>query len=171
MVLVFGSHPKKQAAQRFMVSAMLGRNDHEVGRLGRERAIIGIIRDQAHGGGIAIRQGHGVVDHNVELGSKIKDTSTRWEVWAGDKFDKQYLEQAGDRSHKDTHKLLKQASTKAQDADLKNYASKTLAVVESHQQMAKETSKNVESSSHGKSGASSTGAGTSGGKGSSGTNQ
>jgi len=31
-----------------------------------------------------------VVDRNVELGSKIKDTSTRWEVWAGDKFDKRY---------------------------------------------------------------------------------
>lgn len=31
-----------------------------------------------------------VVDHNVELGSKIKDSSTRWEVWAGDKFDKRY---------------------------------------------------------------------------------
>ena len=31
-----------------------------------------------------------VVDHNVELDSKIKDTSTRWEVWAGDKFDKRY---------------------------------------------------------------------------------
>lgn len=80
---------------------------------------------------------------------------------SGDKFDKQYLEQAGDRSHKDTHKLLKQASTKAQDTDLKNYASKTMGVVESHQQMAEETERTMKSSSHGKSGAGSTEGGTS----------
>ena len=83
---------------------------------------------------------------------------------SGEKFDKQYMEQAGERSHKDTHKLLQQASTKAQDTDLKNYASKTLGVVETHQQMAKETSKMMESSSHGKSGAGTTG-GSQGGKG------
>ena len=83
---------------------------------------------------------------------------------SGDKFDKQYLEQAGDRSHKETHKLLKQASTKAQDTDLKNYASKTMGVVESHQQMAEETERNMKSSSHGKSGSGSTGSGTSGTK-------
>lgn len=71
---------------------------------------------------------------------------------SGDKFDKQYLEQAGERSHKDTHKLLKQASSKAQDTELKNYASKTMGVVESHQQMAEETERNVKSSSQGKSG-------------------
>ena len=81
---------------------------------------------------------------------------------SGDKFDKQYLEQAGDRSHKDTHKLLKQASTKAQDADLKNYASKTMGVVESHQQMAEETERTMKSSSHGKSSGGSAGSGTSG---------
>ena len=32
---------------------------------------------------------------------------------SGDKFDKQYVEQVSERSHKDTHKLLQQASTKA----------------------------------------------------------
>lgn len=76
---------------------------------------------------------------------------------SGEKFDKQYMEQAGERSHKDTHKLLQQASNKAQDTDLKNYASKTLGVVETHQQMAKETSRTMESSSHGKSGTGTTG--------------
>ena len=90
---------------------------------------------------------------------------------SGEKFDKQYLEQAGDRSHKETHKLLKQASTKAQDTDLKNYASKTMGVVESHRQIARETSKSMESTSHGKSGAGSNDAGSSGGKDSSGTSQ
>ena len=84
---------------------------------------------------------------------------------SGDKFDKQYLEQAGDRSHKDTHKLLKQASTKAQDTDLKNYASKATGVVESHQQMAEETERNMKATSQGKSGSGSTGSGRGGSKG------
>ena len=71
-----------------------------------------------------------------------------------------------DRQQKamETQTLLKQASTKAQDTDLKNYASKTMGVVESHQQMAEETERNMKSSSHGKSGSGSTGSGTSGTK-------
>ena len=83
---------------------------------------------------------------------------------SGDKFDKQYLEQVGDRSSKDTHKLLKRASDKAQDTDLKNYASKTLGVVESHQQLAEEAERNLKSSSHGKSGTGSSESGSSGSK-------
>ena len=83
---------------------------------------------------------------------------------SGDKFDKQYLEQVGDRSSKDTHKLLKRASDKAQDTDLKNYASKTLGVVESHQQLAEEAERNLKSSSRGKSGTGSSESGSSGGK-------
>lgn len=82
---------------------------------------------------------------------------------SGEKFDKQYLEQAGERSHKESHKLLKQASTKAQDTDLKNYASKTMGVVESHQQMAEETERSMKSSSRGKSGTGSTESGAEGG--------
>ena len=79
---------------------------------------------------------------------------------SGEKFDKQYLDQAGERSHKGTHKLLSQASTKAQDTDLKNYASKTMGVVESHQKLASEAGRNMKSSGQGKSGAGSTGGGT-----------
>ncbi len=39
---------------------------------------------------------------------------------SSDKFDKQYLQQAGDRAHKQTHKLLQRASSRAEDTDLKN---------------------------------------------------
>lgn len=80
---------------------------------------------------------------------------------SGEKFDKQYVQHVSDRIHKDEHKLLLQASSKAQDADLKNYATKNLSVVESHQQLVKETSRSMESGSHGKSGASSSGGGMS----------
>ncbi len=71
---------------------------------------------------------------------------------SGDKFDKQYMQQAGDRAHKETHRLLQRASSRAEDSDLKNYASKVLATVESHEQMAKDTTRNLKSSAEGKSG-------------------
>ncbi len=72
---------------------------------------------------------------------------------SGDKFDLQYLQQAGDRAHKETHRLLQRAASRAEDADLKNYASKAIGTVETHQQMAKETTRSVKSSAEGKSGA------------------
>ncbi len=70
---------------------------------------------------------------------------------SGEKFDRQYMQQAGDRAHKDTHRLLERASSKAEDADLKNYASKVMGTVEGHQQLAKEASMNLKASSEGKS--------------------
>ena len=80
----------------------------------------------------------------------------------GEKFDKQYVQQVSERVHKDVHKLLLQAGSKAQDMDIKNYATKNLSVIESHQQLVKETSRTMESGSHGKSGSST---GTSSGSG------
>ncbi len=99
-----------------------------------------------------------------ESSRQQKAMEKRLSSLSGDKFDKQYLEQVGDRSSKDTHKLLKRASDKAQDTDLKNYASKTLGVVESHQQLAEEAERNLKSSSRGKSGTGSSESGSSGGK-------
>ncbi len=72
---------------------------------------------------------------------------------SGDKFDRMYLQQAGDRAHKETHRLLQRAASRAEDADLKNYASKAIGTVETHQQMAKETTRNLKSTAEGKSGA------------------
>ena len=72
---------------------------------------------------------------------------------SGDKFDRQYLQQSGDRAHKETHRLLQRAASRAEDTDLKNYASKAVGTVETHQQMAKETTRNLKSTSEGKSGA------------------
>ncbi len=70
----------------------------------------------------------------------------------GEKFDRQYMQQAGERAHKDTHKLLQRAASRAEDTDLKNYASTAIGTVESHMQMAKETTQNLKASSQGKSG-------------------
>lgn len=70
---------------------------------------------------------------------------------SGEKFDSQYVEQSGSRAHKDTHRLLQRVSSRASDADLKAYASKIMPTVESHQQLAKDTSKNLQSNSEGRS--------------------
>ncbi len=72
---------------------------------------------------------------------------------SGDKFDRQYMQQSGDRAHKETHRLLQRAASRAEDTDLKNYASKAIGTVETHQQMAKETTRNLKSTSEGRSGA------------------
>ncbi len=96
----------------------------------------------------------------TEPSREQKAMEKRLSSLSGEKFDKQYLEQAGERSHKSTHKLLKQASTKAQDTDLKNYASKAMGVVESHQQLTEETERGMKSTSRGKSEGGSTGSGT-----------
>lgn len=80
---------------------------------------------------------------------------------SGEKFDKQYMKQAGERSHKQTHELLQKAA-KAEDTDLKNYASKTIAAVEGHQQMAKETERSLKGTATGKSSAGEESSGKSG---------
>lgn len=80
---------------------------------------------------------------------------------SGEQFDRQYMKQAGDRSHKQTHQLLQKAA-KAEDTDLKNYASKTIAAVEDHQQMAKETERGLKGTASGKSSGGSESSGKSG---------
>lgn len=75
-----------------------------------------------------------------------------------EKFDKQYMKQAGERAQRQTHQLLKKAE-KAEDTDLKNYASKTIVAVAGHQQMAKETERSLKGAATGKSGGGTTGAG------------
>ena len=75
---------------------------------------------------------------------------------SGEKFDLQYMKQTGERSHKQTYELLQKAA-KADDSDLKNYANKTLAAVEGHQQMVKETERSLKGMASGKSGGGTTG--------------
>jgi hypothetical protein len=57
------------------------------------------------------------------------------------------------RTLKDTHRLLERIHSKAEDADLKSYASKIIGTVETHQQLANDTRKNLKPSSEGTSGA------------------
>lgn len=88
----------------------------------------------------------------------------------GDKFDKQYMSQGGLRDHRDTHKLLQRAQTRAKDADLKALAAKMEPIVSDHMTMAQDVSeaKTSTSGSMGPAGTSSTGSGSSGDAGTSG---
>lgn len=88
-----------------------------------------------------------------EPGTKQKAMEKKLQGLSGAKFDRQYMQQAGKQAHQDTHKLLQRAASRAQDTDLKNYASKTIGAVESHMQLAKETMQDMKSTSQGKSGA------------------
>jgi putative membrane protein len=87
----------------------------------------------------------------TETDRQQKLVENRLTALSGEKFDKQYVEQIAERARKGEHKLLLQVGTKAQDMELKNYATKTLAVIESQQQLVKDTSRSIESGSHGKS--------------------
>ena len=57
----------------------------------------------------------------------------------GEAFDKRYLKQGGINDHENTHKLLMRVQDKAKDQDLKAYAAKTVAVVDQHLTLAKDT--------------------------------
>ena len=88
---------------------------------------------------------------SIQRWRQRKLVENRLTALSGEKFDKQYVEQIAERARKGEHKLLLQVGAKAQDMELKNYATKTLAVIESQQQLVKDTSRSIESGSHGKS--------------------
>ncbi len=79
---------------------------------------------------------------------------------SGAQFDRQYLEQAGNRAHRETHQLLQRISTRAKDTDLKSYANKVLPTIEDHQKMAKDARKELQSTSEGRSSGGKEGAGS-----------
>jgi putative membrane protein len=54
----------------------------------------------------------------------------------GEKFNKRYADNFGAKAHEETLKLFRSAAEKAQDADVKAFAQKTLAKLEQHLTMA-----------------------------------
>lgn len=99
----------------------------------------------------------------TEPGKQQMAMQKKLEGLSAQKFDRQYMQQSRDRAHRETHKLLQRAASRAEDTDLKNYASTTLGTVETHMQMAKETTENLKASSQGKSSGEKSGSGTSSG--------
>ncbi len=88
-----------------------------------------------------------------EPGKQQMAMQKKLEDQSGAKFDRQYMQQAGKQAHQSTHKLLQRTASRAEDSDLKNYATKAIGTVESHMQMARETTESMKATSQGKSGA------------------
>ncbi|HYD61466.1 MAG TPA: DUF4142 domain-containing protein [Noviherbaspirillum sp.] len=103
----------------------------------------------------------------TEPDSKHKSALKKLSALEGDKFDKQYMKQGGLSDHRDTHRLLQRAQTRAKDADLKALTAKMEPIVSQHLTMAKEvtSAKSSASGSQGPAGTSASGAGSSGASG------
>ena len=89
----------------------------------------------------------------VESDRQQQSIEKKLAALSGEKFDRQYMNHESTRALKETHRLLERIHSKAEDTDLKSYASKIIGTVESHQQLANDTRKNLKPTSEGKSGA------------------
>jgi len=96
----------------------------------------------------------------TEPDKKHKNAAKKLSAMEGDKFDKAYLSQGGVTDHKETHRLLDQAQTKASDPDLKALVAKTKPVVEEHLTTAQSMQGKKGGASQGASGASGNSSGT-----------
>jgi putative membrane protein len=101
----------------------------------------------------------------TEPDNKHKSAARKLSALEGDKFDKQYMKQGGLNDHRETHKLLQRAQSRATDADLKALAAKMEPIVSQHLTMAQDVSggKSSASGSQGPAGTSASGTGSTGG--------
>ena len=90
----------------------------------------------------------------TEPDRKHKAAAKKLGALQADKFDKKYIAQGGMSDHRNSHRLLERAQTRASDPDLKALATKMTPIVEQHLTMAQDVS-GAKSSSSGASGASS----------------
>jgi putative membrane protein len=87
----------------------------------------------------------------TELDRQHQSVEKKLAALSGEKFDRQYMQHEGTRAHRETRRLLERMEGKAEDAELKSHANKIISTVESHQQMANDTRRNLKSTSEGKS--------------------
>jgi putative membrane protein len=87
----------------------------------------------------------------TEPDKKHQAAAKKLSALEGDKFDKQYLKQGGLSDHRNTHKLLQRAQTRATDPDLKALAAKMEPIVNQHLTLAQDAS-NMKSSTSGSQG-------------------
>ena len=104
----------------------------------------------------------------TEPDNKHKAAAKKLSSLEGDKFDKQYMKQGGMSDHRNTHRLLQRAQTRATDPDLKALAAKMEPIVSQHLTLAQEVSgaKGSASGSQGPAGTSASGKPSTGSSGS-----
>lgn len=102
----------------------------------------------------------------TEPDNKHKAEAKKLSALEGDKFDKQYLKQGGLTDHRDTHRMLQRAQSRAADADLKALVAKMEPTVNQHLTMAQDVSsgKSTASGSQGPAGTSASGTSGTGGR-------
>lgn len=95
----------------------------------------------------------------AEPDKKHQAAAKKLSALEGDKFDKQYLKQGGLSDHRNTHRLLQRAQTRATDPDLKALAAKMEPIVSQHLTLAQDVSsaKGSTSGSQGPAGTSASG--------------
>ncbi|HYC41576.1 MAG TPA: DUF4142 domain-containing protein [Noviherbaspirillum sp.] len=95
----------------------------------------------------------------TEPDKKHQAAAKKLSALEGDKFDKQYMKQGGLSDHRNTHRLLQRAQTRATDPDLKALAAKMEPIVSQHLTMAQDVSggKGSASGSQGPAGTSASG--------------
>lgn len=95
----------------------------------------------------------------TESDKKHQAAAKKLSALEGDKFDKQYMKQGGMSDHKNTHKLLQRAQSRATDPDLKALAAKMEPIVSQHLTLAEDVSsaKSSTSGSQGPAGTSASG--------------
>lgn len=72
----------------------------------------------------------------TELDAKHKAMAAKLDKLSGDKFDKEYMKNAGVSDHKTVHAMLMKDQKAAKDADVKALAGKMLPTVEQHMKSA-----------------------------------
>jgi putative membrane protein len=98
----------------------------------------------------------------TELDKMHKAKADKLAKLSGEQFDKAYMAQAGVSDHKKAHAKLRQAASKARDADVKALAGRLHPTVQDHLKMAQEHRDHVNTSATGASGAAGTTASGSG---------
>lgn len=95
----------------------------------------------------------------TEPDKKHQAAAKKLSALEGDKFDKQYLKQGGLSDHRNTHRLLQRAQTRATDPDIKALAAKMEPIVNQHLTLAQDVSsaKSATSGSQGPAGTSASG--------------
>lgn len=76
----------------------------------------------------------------TEPNRKHQAAAKKMSALEADKFDKQYIAKGGLSDHRNTHRLLERAQTRASDPDLKALATKMTPIVSQHLTMAQEVS-------------------------------
>ncbi len=137
-----------QFDRQFMVQAAQGGiAEVELGKIARQKASSNIVKEyarrmvvehtQANARLKTLAQQKGVTLPTA-IGKKNEELKQKLSKLSGAKFDKEYMKEAGVKSHEEQAKLFSRQVERGQDPDVKNFAATTLPVVQKHLQHAQD---------------------------------